>query len=369
MDHPDYNEKKRLRSYYARLSLMMIAFLAFFNLFSTIAEYLCSAYIGGGFDKETVDAGRTVFYSDPRLNVLSSYAFPMVGEILAIIIGMAITGYDPFKKLRFSGFDGKDLIRDGALTFGVSGLGAVAGVLVLAAVTAISSVFGGFLPKMDPDVLEKAVTGNRPLWIQVIVFLDTCILGPVVEELLFRGVLLQGLRKHGNAFGIIFSSILFGLCHQNLGQCFSAMAFGLCAAVIAVKTDSLMPGIILHVMNNTFSSVLLASMELVDITQLTDLYRNMLQDPSKLTEYAAELNRLIGQFVPVIVSSSVMGLFRMACLLFTLATGYKFYIKKKGRVFASSAYSKSRTWGLVFTSIPWLCILAFLIIVTFSHTF
>ena len=130
-----------------------------------------------------------------------------------------------------------------------------------------------------------------------------------------------------------------------------------------------MPGIILHVMNNTFSSVLLASMELVDITQLTDLYRNMLQDPSKLTEYAAELNRLIGQFVPVIVSSSVMGLFRMACLLFTLATGYKFYIKKKGRVFASSAYSKSRTWGLVFTSIPWLCILAFLIIVTFSHTF
>ena len=87
-----------------------------------------------------------------------------------------------------------------------------------------------------------------------IIFAILClgILPAFVEEFIFRGVILQGLRKYGNWFAIIMSALLFMLIHGNIQQTIYQFAFGVLAGYLVIKTGSLWVSIIIHTINNTF---------------------------------------------------------------------------------------------------------------------
>ncbi len=87
-----------------------------------------------------------------------------------------------------------------------------------------------------------------------IIFAILClgILPAFVEEFIFRGVILQGLRKYGNCFAIIASALLFMLIHGNIQQTIYQFAFGVLAGYLVIKTGSLWVSIIIHAINNTF---------------------------------------------------------------------------------------------------------------------
>ena len=74
-----------------------------------------------------------------------------------------------------------------------------------------------------------------------------------VEEFLFRGVLLGLLRKYGDGFAILISSLLFGLMHGNIVQIPFAFIGGLALAFLVVYTGSIIPAMILHFANNIYS--------------------------------------------------------------------------------------------------------------------
>lgn len=78
----------------------------------------------------------------------------------------------------------------------------------------------------------------------------TVIIGPVAEELMFRGVILRGLSEVSGRFAILMSAAMFGLMHGNLTQAFCAFIFGLVLGYAAVKTDSLILPIAGHIMAN-----------------------------------------------------------------------------------------------------------------------
>lgn len=86
-------------------------------------------------------------------------------------------------------------------------------------------------------------------------FIAIAILGPIVEEFIFRGVIITILKKYGDAFAVIVSSILFSLLHANLIQIPSAFFIGLLYGYLTVKTGSLYYSTILHIMNNTLAMV------------------------------------------------------------------------------------------------------------------
>lgn len=73
-----------------------------------------------------------------------------------------------------------------------------------------------------------------------------CIVAPIFEEILFRGFLMKALSKKNVWFGIIASSVVFGLYHGNLQQFIGATAMGMAMALVATKSDSLIPSIIMH---------------------------------------------------------------------------------------------------------------------------
>ena len=77
------------------------------------------------------------------------------------------------------------------------------------------------------------------------------ILAPIFEELIFRGIVLDGfLKKYSPLKSIIISSILFGLLHLNPWQFVSAFLGGLFIGWIYYKTRSVSLAIFIHFINN-----------------------------------------------------------------------------------------------------------------------
>lgn len=104
--------------------------------------------------------------------------------------------------------------------------------------------FSGDLPEMplnnDPAVL--ALYG-----------LSVVVIPPLVEEIMFRGVILQSLRRYGDGFAVLVSAILFGLYHGNLIQMVFAFLSGLALGYVVIRTNSLLPSILIHFINNGVS--------------------------------------------------------------------------------------------------------------------
>ena len=71
---------------------------------------------------------------------------------------------------------------------------------------------------------------------------------PVCEELLFRGLILRGLRRtHGWFLALSVSSVLFGLCHIRLAAALiPACAAGAILGAIALRARSTWPAIASH---------------------------------------------------------------------------------------------------------------------------
>ncbi|CAM2079329.1 MAG: type II CAAX endopeptidase family protein [uncultured Clostridium sp.] len=92
-------------------------------------------------------------------------------------------------------------------------------------------------------------------WIWSLIFAG--ILSPIIEEMMFRGVMLNKLRRYGDKVAIITTAILFGLFHANFSQFFYAVALGIVFAYVTLKTGTIKYSIILHIIVNMMGSVIL----------------------------------------------------------------------------------------------------------------
>ncbi len=80
-------------------------------------------------------------------------------------------------------------------------------------------------------------------------FLYTVLAAPVVEEIIFRGLVLRGLERYGRGFAILISAMLFGLFHGNIVQSPYAFAVGLILGYTALEYNILW-AMVLHMVNN-----------------------------------------------------------------------------------------------------------------------
>ncbi len=81
-------------------------------------------------------------------------------------------------------------------------------------------------------------------------FLSGVLLAPVAEELLFRGVIMRRAANVSQRFAIVFSAMCFGLMHGNLPQSTMTFTVGLLFAYVDIKTGSLIPSILMHMLLN-----------------------------------------------------------------------------------------------------------------------
>lgn len=84
-----------------------------------------------------------------------------------------------------------------------------------------------------------------------LMFISFIIIAPIFEEILMRGIILEGfLNRYKPATAIIISSIMFGAMHLNIFQFVNATIGGLFLGVIYYKTRSLVLCIVAHMINN-----------------------------------------------------------------------------------------------------------------------
>jgi len=87
--------------------------------------------------------------------------------------------------------------------------------------------------------------------------LISLVIAPAVcEELLFRGIIFNGLKKHGKTFAIILTTIMFSLFHMSLSQTAYPLLMGLLLGVIMYYEENIYYCIAVHMTNNFLSLTL-----------------------------------------------------------------------------------------------------------------
>lgn len=86
----------------------------------------------------------------------------------------------------------------------------------------------------------------------ILLFLSSTILAPIVEEITYRGIILR-LFQERFPFWIaaIGSSFLFSIAHSySVGVMIDTFIGGMLMAILCKKTNSIIPAILLHILNN-----------------------------------------------------------------------------------------------------------------------
>ena len=119
----------------------------------------------------------------------------------------------------------------------------------LLALSQLNTCFLEFLKKFgyeDAGIRLPSMDGVGFVGVLFVVAL----LPAVFEEILFRGVLLQGLESFGKAGSVRLCGALFALYHQNPAQTVYQFCCGAAFALVALKSGSVLPTVLSHFLNN-----------------------------------------------------------------------------------------------------------------------
>lgn len=107
-------------------------------------------------------------------------------------------------------------------------------------------------------------------------YLAVGILAPVAEEMVFRGAILRQLltlfSRRFHWVAIVVSALIFGAIHLNMAQGIHAFVIGLLLGWLYYRTGSIVPGIVLHWVNNTVAFVMFNVMPELSDGKLIDLF-------------------------------------------------------------------------------------------------
>ena len=102
------------------------------------------------------------------------------------------------------------------------------------------------------------------------------ILAPIAEELIFRGallrVLLDAFGRKGRWPAIALTALLFAVIHGNLAQGTHAFVIGMVLGWLYVRTRSVLPGIVLHWVNNSTAYIMFHLMPDMEDGKLIDFF-------------------------------------------------------------------------------------------------
>ena len=114
----------------------------------------------------------------------------------------------------------------------------------------VTAVGAGDEQNLTPEGWDSSRAGAYALSFVAIV-----LVGPLAEELLYRGAGVSLLRPYGVATAVIGTAVLFGLAHGLLLSLGALVLFGLVTALLRVRTGSIYPPLAVHVAFNALGMV------------------------------------------------------------------------------------------------------------------
>lgn len=228
---PDAEEKRYIRRRYNTVALVLIVNTLLFNGLAWAVRVVLEAAFGTGIWNDFT-------------RVLYSCGMPIIAEVTSIILGIKLLKLDFKPMFTRNGYTGGTVAKLITLSIGLQ----TAAAFIAAAIGAILSFFG-----LEGKTADLSATSS--LGANIVMYFYACLLGPVLEELLYRGVILQSMRRYSERFAIFLSAIVFGLMHQNYQQAILGFLVGIPLAVVTIKSGSIVPAIFTHILLNTLGTV------------------------------------------------------------------------------------------------------------------
>lgn len=221
-------------------------------LLALVVAFLLTAPFGADANALLTGEGELTLPGAIALLLSTQVAFLLVSWLLVFRPG-ALAG--------LPSLPGRDAGRAVALGAGW-GLVAWFGSTVLAAgAAALLEAIG---MEVEPEAAQQAISMVEP-WLVV---LSVVILAPIAEEVFFRGVVFNALRREGGRrWAFVGSAVLFGAIHLSLVLFLPLLLLGLALAWIYERTNNLLAPIAMHATVNGIS-VILALLVRFDLVRL-----------------------------------------------------------------------------------------------------
>lgn len=339
---PEKEERKLIRRQYIKTALVIIINVLLFNIVLRMLAMLILGAVGGGFSTyaEMKQSAAKVLENEDISTVIACF-IPIISETVSIFIGIKLLKLDLEKLFNRNGFTGGELAKECSICLGVQTLAA----LIAAGVGFILKLFG--LESATADLTAQ----NNSVWSLLLMYFYACLLGPLLEELLYRGVILQGMKKYNERFAIILSALIFGLMHQNYQQFILAFLLGLVLAAADLRSGSIVPSIVMHIIVNTSGVLMQLAMQAADFDTFAKVA-------------AGDTNAAMSGSPAFMVLVLLNAVFRYgfmflggALLIVTMVKG--------GNVRKPTPAGKSRGWPMLFQSWLWYVVFAVYIYLCF----
>lgn len=130
-------------------------------------------------------------------------------------------------------------------------------VLLVPGLVILAGAFNSLVIWLLPMSAEELAQFDEIMAAGIVSVLFSCLAAPVLEEMLFRGVILRSfLLQYSRTKAILWSSAIFGIAHLNVYQLASAFAIGIVAGWLYERCRSLWPCILLHAAYNATVTVM-----------------------------------------------------------------------------------------------------------------
>lgn len=88
------------------------------------------------------------------------------------------------------------------------------------------------------------------------VFVMAVVIGPIIEEFIYRKFIIDRLKVYGEKFALISSALLFALAHGNFYQVFYSFGVGLIFGYVYIKTNNIKINILYHMGVNFIGTII-----------------------------------------------------------------------------------------------------------------
>ncbi|PGK51636.1 hypothetical protein CN918_27980 [Priestia megaterium] len=131
-----------------------------------------------------------------------------------------------------------------------------------------------FFPHFVENTLQDEMPMPHNKVKYVLLLLNICIFGPIAEEFMFRGLLVNRfIYKWNVTAGILVANILFGILHADI---VGATLFGIIQSVLYLRTRNLLVPILIHIINNTFLSLMPYTPDFINYMTIAELKERMI---------------------------------------------------------------------------------------------
>ena len=243
---------KHPRKVFSRIGLSLFVYFVAVNASVILLDFLVSKFLPD------------LYFHDTYIWIKMVFCQYIIGipAIRLVLIGLPKYRYQK-ERMSFKDIFGAFLICQ-ALSYAGNMIG-----------TVLNQIISTILGKEIDNTVGELIENSNPL----ILLLVVGIIGPILEELVFRKFIIDRIRPYGEFLAVLFSALTFGMFHGNFYQLFYAFAIGFVLAFIYVRTKNIIYPVILHIAFNTYSviqqSFLTASKTFSDIKIVSYMFTGL----------------------------------------------------------------------------------------------